>query len=188
MLKTMTRGRAAAIAVSGLVSLIGAACAQSQSQTQTQQTRQPNVRVGVLECNVGAGVGMIITSSKALNCRYRPAARGVPGEAYAGTIKKYGLDIGATGRGLLVWAVLAPSERIPRGALAGEYVGISGQATVGVGAGANVLVGGFENSINLQPLSVETQTGLNLAVGVSNMTIEPAVAVRWQRVREVAPQ
>ncbi len=176
---TGMRGLVAALAVSGAL----AGCA-SNAQTSSA-SRQPNVRVGVLECNVGAGAGLIITSNKALTCRYVPARNDVRGEMYAGTIKKYGLDIGATGRGRMVWAVLAPSDRIPQGALAGDYVGVSGQATIGVGAGANLLVGGFENSINLQPLSVEAQTGLNLAVGVSSITLEPAVPMRRRTTREI---
>ena len=36
-------------------------------------------------------------------------------------------------------------------------------ATVGVGLGANVLVGGSGNSIALQPVSIEGTTGLNVA-------------------------
>lgn len=167
---TITRGLAAVLALSGAL----AGCA-GRPESETAARQQPNVRVGLLECNVGGGAGLIITSTKALKCRYRPAQAELPIETYAGTVRNFGLDIGATRQGLLVWAVLAPSERVPLGALAGEYVGVTGQATVGVGAGANLLVGGIENSINLQPLSVQTQTGLNLAVGVQSMELEPVV-------------
>lgn len=179
---TGMRGLVAALAVSGAL----AGCASNaETSARSGAAGQPNVRVGVLECNVGAGAGLIITSNKALTCRYSPARTDIRGEMYAGTIRKYGLDIGATGGGRMVWAVFAPSERIPQGALAGDYVGVSGQATVGVGAGANLLVGGFDNSINLQPLSVEAQTGLNLAVGVSSITLEPAVPMRQRTTREI---
>ena len=53
------------------------------------------------------------------------------------------------------WAVLMPTEGPQRGALAGDYVGASGQVAVGVGVGGNVLVGGSNRSVTLQPFSVE---------------------------------
>src|SRR6266436_5157719 len=51
------------------------------------------------------------------------------------------------------------------GSLSGTYIGATGSATVGVGVGANVLVGGSGNSISLQPVSFEGSTGLNVAAG-----------------------
>jgi hypothetical protein len=129
-------------------------------------------RVGVLECNVGGGVGFIITSSKALNCSFRSARRGGPREHYVGTVRKFGLDIGATGRGSLVWAVYAPTNSWRPGALAGGYGGASGEISVGAGLGANVLVGGSNRTISLQPLSVQAQTGVNLALGVADLQLE----------------
>ena len=68
--------------------------------------------------------------------------------------------------------MLAPTANIyAPGALSGDYVGPSAAASVGVGAGANLLVGGSGSSFTLQPLSVEAQTGLNLAVGVSSFQL-----------------
>jgi hypothetical protein len=69
----------------------------------------------------------------------------------------------------MVWAVLAPTSNPGPGSLAGTYVGVTGSATVG--AGANVLVGGSGNSISLQPLSIEGNTGLNVAGGIAEMTL-----------------
>jgi hypothetical protein len=129
------------------------------------------VRVGSLECNVSAGVGMVITSSRGLACVFRPT-RGAP-EHYYGTIRRFGLDIGATGPGKLAWAVFAPSRPGP-GALAGDYAGASGSVSVGIGLGANALVGGLNNSFALQPLSVEAQTGANIAAGVGALRLESA--------------
>ena len=136
-------------------------------------------RVGALECNVAGGPGLIITSSKALTCTFKPT-RGRQ-ETYVGTIRKFGLDIGATQKGKIVWAVLAPSASVRPGALAGDYVGVSAEATVGAGVQANALVGGFEKSFNLQPLSVGGQTGLNIAAGVSELTLESGVVRRRHR-------
>ena len=127
-------------------------------------------RIGSLECSVSRGVGLVITSSRALSCVFNGNG---PREYYVGTVRRFGLDIGVTGAGRLAWGVFAPS-RPGRGALAGDYVGASGAATVGVGVGANALVGGFNNSFSLQPISVEAQRGLSLAAGVSDMRLDAA--------------
>jgi len=132
---------------------------------------QPTVEVGVLNCAVSGGVGFVIGSSKRLECVFQSGARR---EAYYGRINKYGLDIGGTSTGVIAWAVLAPARGdVEPGALAGTYAGVSGEATVGVGLGANALIGGSRRSIALQPLSVSAQQGLNLAVGIAALTLEP---------------
>ena len=59
----------------------------------------------------------------------------------------------------------APTRRVGRGDLAGNYGGVGANASVGVGFGGNFLVGGPENSYALQPISVQGQTGLNVAAG-----------------------
>jgi hypothetical protein len=131
-----------------------------------------NAQAGLLQCDVSGGVGLIITSQKELICNFRNS-RGEY-EVYTGAIRKFGLDIGATTGGQMVWSVFAPSGRISRGALAGVYGGASAEATVGGGLGANVLVGGSDRSIALQPLSIQGQTGLNLAVGVADLILVAA--------------
>ena len=130
---------------------------------------QDAIKVGSLRCNVSAGLGLIITSSRDMNCTFRPT-RG-PREAYRGTIRRFGLDIGATSRGVLVWGVVAGTPRPVQGALAGDYVGASAEATAGVGLGVNALVGGSNRAYSLQPISVEGQLGLNLAAGVAQLTL-----------------
>jgi hypothetical protein len=130
------------------------------------------VRIGTLSCNVAGGWGFVFGSSKALHCTLTPGP-GRP-EHYAGTISKFGVDIGYTNGGVLVWAVFAPGPNIGPGALAGSYVGATGSATVGVGAGANVLIGGSHRSISLQPLSIEGNTGLNVAAGIGAITLRRA--------------
>jgi Protein of unknown function (DUF992) len=127
------------------------------------------VKAGTLTCDVSPGVGLIIASRKQLSCTFTPSQSGRR-EVYLGTINKFGLDIGATAGGVMVWAVYAPTNR-RFGALAGHYDGVSAEATVGLGAGANVLVGGSNRTISLQPVSVEGQTGLNLAVGVAEIRL-----------------
>jgi hypothetical protein len=126
------------------------------------------VKVGVLTCDVESGLGFIIGSSKGINCEFRNSAGEV--EAYEGSIGKLGVDIGYTGRSRLAWLVVAPGQ-LENDALEGSYGGASAQATIGVGVGANVLVGGFRKSVNLQPISVQGQTGLNVAAGIAALTL-----------------
>lgn len=128
------------------------------------------VKVGVLTCHVSSGWGFIFGSSKDLHCNFSPSVRGY-GERYVGTVSKFGVDVGYTAGGVLVWDVIAPTSTVRRGALAGAYAGATASATVGVGAGANVLVGGFNRSITLQPVSIEGNTGLNVAAGIGEITL-----------------
>ena len=108
-----------------------------------------HVKVGALRCEVSAGLGLIITSSKELSCAFT-SMHGWR-EHYYGRIHKFGLDLGATDGGVLAWDVFAPVEGPRRHALAGEYGGVDASATVGVGVGANVLVGGSGRAFTLQP-------------------------------------
>ena len=130
------------------------------------------VRVGELTCNVASGWGFVFGSSKDLHCTYHGNGRHY--ERYTGSISKFGVDIGYTEGGILVWGVFAPSSDVGAGALAGTYVGGSAQATVGVGAGANALIGGLNKSIALQPLSLEGSKGLNVAAGIGSITLKSA--------------
>jgi len=130
------------------------------------------VKVGDLTCNVSSGFGFIFGSSKDLHCTYRPS--GHPREHYVGTINKFGVDIGYTEGGILVWGVFAPSSDVRAGALEGDYAGATASATVGVGLGANVLVGGLDKSIALQPLSIEGNKGLNVAAGIGSISLKSA--------------
>ena len=130
-----------------------------------------NVKVGRLQCEVSAGLGMIIASSKEMECRF--VSTNGKSELYHGKIKKFGLDIGGTDRGTLTWDVFAPTDGPLRRALAGDYAGVGASATVGVGLGANAMVGGSKRQISLQPLSVQTQTGLDIAAGVASMELRP---------------
>ncbi|HYL57427.1 MAG TPA: DUF992 domain-containing protein [Candidatus Acidoferrales bacterium] len=127
------------------------------------------VRAGYITCHVDSGWGFIFGSSRKVKCAYAMQ----PGytEYYTGSITKFGADIGYLQSGVILWAVLAPTNNLGQGALAGHYGGATASAAVGVGAGANVLVGGFKNSIALQPVSIEGQNGLNVAAGVMELTL-----------------
>src|SRR5665213_493509 len=155
--------------LSALAALTLAAAVTLPAPAMAQRER---TKVGTLTCDISAGIGLIITSKKKLACMFTPSQPG-PREVYSGSISKFGLDLGATTGGEMVWSVFAPTNR-RFGALAGHYGGASAEATVGAGVGANVLVGGSERTVTLQPLSVQGQTGLNLAVGVSGLDLRPA--------------
>jgi Protein of unknown function (DUF992) len=130
------------------------------------------VKAGMLNCDVSAGIGFIIGSQRTVSCVFTPDSGGPP-EAYGGTISRFGLDVGVTGGGHMLWAVFSEYAGPMRGALAGDYVGATGEATVAVGLGANVLIGGSNRQIALQPVSVSGQVGLNLAVGVADLRLRP---------------
>ena len=128
------------------------------------------VKVGMLTCHVHSGWGYVVGSSKGMDCLYRPKDRGE--DRYTGSISKLGVDIGYTTGGTLVWDVIAPTSDLRPGALEGEYGGATASATIGAGVGANVLLGGFDKSIALQPVSVEGNTGLNISGGIGEMSLK----------------
>jgi hypothetical protein len=152
-----------AIAISALGLAAGA------SVLGTPARAQGGVQVGTLTCNVAGGFGFIFGSSRAINCTFAPP--GGPPQYYTGSIDRFGVDIGYVRGGVLIWTVVAPTANIAPGSLAGTFAGATASATVGVGLGANVLIGGSGNSIALQPLSIQGTTGLNVAAGIASMTL-----------------
>tara|TARA_R110002049_G_scaffold160202_2_gene325236 strand:+ start:17461 stop:17970 length:510 start_codon:yes stop_codon:yes gene_type:complete len=132
-----------------------------------------HTEVGALSCDVGDGTGFIFGSTRELNCTFNPVQDGLADETYVGEISRWGVDIGKTQNGQMSWLVLAPTEQeFNEGGLNGTYQGVSAEATVGVGAGANLMTGGSENTLALQPLSVNTQTGVNFAIGVGEIKLQ----------------
>lgn len=132
---------------------------------------QDRVRIGVLECRGGASIGFIVGSVTNLGCVLR--AEGLPEDRYVAVIRKVGVDLGITQESALAWAVWAPVNRLGPGDLSGTYAGAQGSASLGVGVGGNVLVGGSANSIALQPLSLQGQVGINIAAGLESLELRP---------------
>jgi hypothetical protein len=128
------------------------------------------VKVGMLSCDIGGGVGYILGSSKTVDCTYQPASHR-KAEHYQGSLGRYGVDLGYTAGAKLVWAVFAPGK-VNAGALEGSYGGAGVEATAVVGPGANVLVGGFKKTITLQPVSLQGQAGLNVAAGLASLRLD----------------
>ena len=150
-----------------IAAAIAAAACVGPAHAQDQ-----GVELGALDCAIGGGTGFIFGSSKDLSCTFTPADKSFAPEAYFGAVNKYGLDIGTTKQSVMRWLVLTPLKNIyAPGALAGDYVGASAEVTATVGAGANLLVGGSSQAFTLQPLSLQTQTGINIAIGVSQFQL-----------------
>jgi len=142
----------------------------SVAATTAQQPMQ-RVQVGILECRGAASIGFVVGSVTNLGCVLR--ADGAPEDRYIATIRKVGLDLGITEESALAWGVYAPAARLGPGDLAGDYAGAQGSATLGVGVGGNVLIGGSNNSIALQPLSVQSQVGVNIAAVLASLELRP---------------
>lgn len=135
------------------------------------QAAAEDVKIGTLTCMVDGGFGFLVGSSKKMTCTFKKAGSDMS-ETYHGKVKKFGVDIGVTQETTIVWAVFAPSRGVGAGSLAGTYAGVSAEATAGVGVGANVMVGGNNKTIQLQPVSVQAQTGLDIAAGIATMTLK----------------
>jgi hypothetical protein len=137
-----------------------------------------NVEVGLLECR-GASQQFIVGSITNLQCVFRPSAGGPP-QAYDAQIRRVGLDIGFNSTTTIAWSVFAPNSPGPS-ALSGTYIGPSANATVGVGVGANVLWGGSNNTVALQPVSGQGQIGLGVVGGISAMEMHAHEMPRGKR-------
>jgi len=131
----------------------------------------PPLRAGILQCQGGQNIGFVVGSATSLECVFQSEGRRP--EPYIATVHRLGLDLGVTDQTRLTWAVNAPTGRVGRGDLAGNYGGVGANASVGIGGGGNFLVGGPANAYALQPLSVQGQTGLNVAAGIANIELEP---------------
>ena len=151
------------LAIVGAFTLLCALAPSSHAET---------FRVGRLLCFSTPRVGLVLGSAQELRCVFHainPARQYI----YEGRIRRIGIDLGVTSAGTLSWAVFAKNSRIGPGTLRGNYVGASGNVAIGPGLGANVLIGGSRRSVMLQPISVERSIGLNLAAGVTNLTLGP---------------
>jgi hypothetical protein len=131
----------------------------------------PAYHAGVLECRGGQNVGFVVGSVASLECIFQSPGRRP--EAYLATVRRIGVDLGVTAQTQVTWAVNAPNTRLGYGELAGTYGGVGANASIGVGGGGNFLVGGPRNAYALQPISVQGQTGLNVAAGIAGLELEP---------------
>jgi uncharacterized protein DUF992 len=158
------------IAIAALAASVGGASAM------------PSARAGILQCQGGQNVGFVVGSVTSLECVFQSEGRRP--EPYIATIRRFGLDLGVTDQTQFSWAVNAPTSRIGRGELAGNYGGVGANASVGIGGGGNFLLGGPQDSYALQPISVQGQTGLNVAAGVAGLELQPVRFTRGGSYRQ----
>jgi len=159
------------MACRGIVAALVGAAAVAAGATIPADAQPRRVQVGTLACSISAGVGLVVASQRNVSCNFQPD--GGPPEAYTGTMTRVGVDVGFTTGGAMVWGVFADTNRYA-GMLSGTYAGATAEATVAAGLGANVLVGGSNHSVALQPLSVQGQVGLNVAAGVGALELHLA--------------
>ncbi|CAN7296855.1 DUF992 domain-containing protein [Rhizobium leguminosarum] len=127
------------------------------------------LEVGKLECDISKGVGMIIETKQTVSCTFTPSPSG-PTQIYKGSIDEFGLAVGDVKAGRMVWLVSSVSGK-PALGLQGTYRGVEADASLGLGGGAKVLVGGSRDSVSLQPLSLEGEEGVNVAIGVASLKL-----------------
>lgn len=163
---------AVAIALSMPVALPQPVAAQTQAAAAAAPSRTDGIRVGMLRCDAAGDVAFVVGSTRALVCDFS-TPQGAH-ERYVGEIDRFGVDLGFRQSAVMIWAVLAQGPDIRPGSLAGTYGGVSAEAAFVGGAGVNVLTGGSTRSISLQPVSIEGEVGLNLAAGITTMTLKPA--------------
>ena len=145
----------------------------ASSDTQAQAPGQNWTQSGMLRCKLNPSIGFVIFGHQSMECLFVPSLSGPP-QRYEGALNTIGIDLGVVGTGGLAWGVLAPTSGVAAGALAGEYVGASGDVALGAGVGANVLIGGSQRSIALQPVSVEGSVALNVTLGLSALQLRYA--------------
>ncbi|MGB6538457.1 MAG: DUF992 domain-containing protein [Xanthobacteraceae bacterium] len=150
----------------GLAAAAMAAAVLAMAAAPPAEAQPHRIQVGSLNCSLSSGVGLLIGSERNVSCIFH--SDNAPDETYSGTMRRIGLDIGATSGGRIVWAVFAGTNRYS-GMLDGTYVGPTAEASIAVGLGANVLVGGSNSSVALQPLSVQGQVGINIAAGIGKL-------------------
>jgi hypothetical protein len=147
------------------------AAALGAAMLATAPAHAAGVKVGTLTCDVEAGWGYVLGSQKDLSCVFKSATTNQV-SYYTGDITKLGVDIGYTNAGVLVWTVIAPSSDMQPDALEGKYAGATAGATAIVGGNLNVMIGGLDKSVTLQPLSVEGNTGISLTAAVGAMELD----------------
>jgi hypothetical protein len=161
--------------------IVGAASAIFLASFATANAQQ-RVQAGVLHCHGGPSVGQILSSVTEFDCVFE--SRGRRPEGYVATVRRFGVELGATRETQLGWRVYAPTVQVGAGDLSGRYGGVGGNVAVGVGGGSNFLIGGSENSFALQPLSLQGQTGLNVSGGAVSLELRPVGYVHRSHVKK----
>jgi hypothetical protein len=156
-----------------ILSTIAVAAVAAVMATAVPSGARAAVEAGGLNCRSPGGVGFIVGAVLNFDCMFIPS-RGGPPQHYVAVVRRVGLDLGVTQNVTMGWAVFAPTNFVRYGDLSGNYGGVQATATVGVGLGANALVGGNNNAFALQPISGQAQTGLSVSAGLAGLELRAA--------------
>jgi hypothetical protein len=154
-----------------IASPFAATSALAETSNATNADEEGRIEIGYLVCHMTSQDAGIILSEQEFTCDFDPADDDFSNERYVASFNKIGLDLSITEAETLRWAVFAPAAKYKDDVLEGEYGGISADIALGAGIGAKALVGGLEESIALQPVSVTTQTGLGASLGFETLTL-----------------
>lgn len=158
-----------------IVALSCAVALTSAGLSQAENVKASRVEIGTLVCSSDGAIGKVLQSSQTLSCIYKPENKNSAADYYNAKIETFGLQLGMTGKTQMTWLVMAASKNAFKpGVLAGRYGGVSAGATVGVGGGINMLGVEAGRGFTLQPVSGQVQSGMNLAVGVTQLTLMEA--------------
>ena len=166
-------------AVAAILATATAACqtGQPDATAMNKQYADSKVYLGALTCNVSGSTGFVLGSTKDLNCVY--LTKDGVSQAYSGTIRKFGIDLGYTKAGHMVWHVFQIGGLVggtlstdPK-VLVGGFIGEQAQIVAGSGAGGNWLYGGANNQVVLQATDIQGSgsAGYNLATGIASISL-----------------
>jgi hypothetical protein len=160
--------------MSKLRTLLAVLLCSSAGLAGSSQAQAPSwSQVGVLNCTLAPSVGLLVMSQQRMSCRF-DASPPLPPQNYNGVLTTVGIDIGVIAGGAFAWGVFSQTIGPAFGGLAGTYVGASAEMTVALGGGVNILVGGSQRSVALQPFSGQGTAGLNIQAGVSGLELTVA--------------
>ena len=164
-------------ALAATLAMATGACQQPTAQQVNTTNANSRVYIGALTCNVSGSTGYLFGSTKDLSCVY--LTKDGASQLYDGKIRKFGLDLGYTKAGHMIWHVYQLAGLVgdktstdPR-FIAGNYGGEQASIAAGSSAGGNWLYGGSNNQVVLQATQLQdsTNAGYNLAYGIAEISL-----------------
>jgi len=131
--------------------------------------------VGVLTCTLaehGEKDTNPDSQSRLMHCGFKPAGAG-PEEVYVGEIKKVGTQTELSGKRVLIWVVMGPSDRkLKPAVLAQTYVGKEASDIADKTAPAKLLVGDRDDAYGLQSIDDTQEPDASRSVTVVELRIK----------------
>ena len=141
-------------------------------------------KIGILICYMvpGNSINLLFYSSQSVMCELWDG-RGLAERYRGSTGIGFGLDLEARTNERITFTVFATNFRRGAYQLAGRYRGVKASATLGLGGGIQLLVGGGNKSISLQPALSETR-GFGVSAGVGYLYLKPMAGDRDPSYRD----